>query len=401
VTYPITFPPKDARKIETAAIDAGFQRVEMISEPEAVVWACVKEGYLAEAGDHILVYNFGGGTFDLASVFCSPGYKTIKADTRVPEGEERLGGIDFDQALYEHCDKQAQKPSILGRKISREAGYRDLRFEEECRRCKEDFSDQKTERYDFHYPLDPTPDDPRTTQLFTYTLTRAAFEQVIRDYVNTTIKYTSDYLERAKKRRPITAIIAAGGSAQTTLVQTALSKLAKDAGVKLVLVPHEPLLIAAKGAAYAAHYDPRIARPSNGNGGRRQNGRANEHKRQQYRNMVETAYINDEVLDDDEAPMLRSARKELGLSDEQATRVERSVMGEKLEKIIEHQEDYKKLVRIAHAKGHFDEDDITLLKRKARDFGISEKAAEKLQMLALGAGKDTLSGKASKGPGKA
>ena len=72
----------------------------LLAEPEAAAIAYTREQKV-DVGDVIAVYDFGGGTFDAALVRnTATGFELIG----VPEGMERLGGIDFDQAVMAHVD---------------------------------------------------------------------------------------------------------------------------------------------------------------------------------------------------------------------------------------------------------------------------------------------------------
>ena len=100
VTHPANFGPykKDLMREMARLADVG--EVEFITEPEAAAINYARQNRL-EAGEVVAVYDFGGGTFDAAVLRrVGDGFEVIGQ----PEGMERLGGIDFDQAIMAHVD---------------------------------------------------------------------------------------------------------------------------------------------------------------------------------------------------------------------------------------------------------------------------------------------------------
>jgi len=117
-----------------AGLDA--DHVVLLTEPEAAAISYAREQRV-ESGEVVAVYDFGGGTFDAALVRRTDDHFELLG---VPEGMERLGGIDFDQAVMAHVD------DALGGQVSAAnpddpqtwAGLARLRVE--CRRAKEALS---------------------------------------------------------------------------------------------------------------------------------------------------------------------------------------------------------------------------------------------------------------------
>ena len=100
ITRPAEFHAVHRRVIEDAGRLAGFEEVVSFDEPVAGALAYSQEGL--KVGKHVLVYDLGGGTFDLA-VLHNEGESFYPA--LEPKGMDRCGGDDFDQALYDHCDE--------------------------------------------------------------------------------------------------------------------------------------------------------------------------------------------------------------------------------------------------------------------------------------------------------
>jgi actin-like ATPase involved in cell morphogenesis len=98
VTHPANWGPYKQDLLRQAIARADLDRVVTITEPEAAVTYYASQERV-EPGSVIAVYDLGGGTFDAAVV--------RKTETGVellgsPEGIERLGGVDFDEAVFSH-----------------------------------------------------------------------------------------------------------------------------------------------------------------------------------------------------------------------------------------------------------------------------------------------------------
>ena len=101
LTHPANYTEYKKGLLEESARLAGLDlaSVRFVTEPEAAVTHASQERI--EAGELVAVYDFGGGTFDAAPV---QGSRWVRVDSR-PEGMDRLGGIDIDQAVLAHVDR--------------------------------------------------------------------------------------------------------------------------------------------------------------------------------------------------------------------------------------------------------------------------------------------------------
>ena len=237
VTCPAMFDPLQRDKIKEAAALAGFAEIELVEEPVAAALAYERAGLAV--GDRILVYDLGGGTFDIAVV--ARGDDGSYRLALPPRGLHQRGGDDLDRAIYDHADEAAQR--LIHRPLSL-AGQLDLAFLRECREAKEKLSTQERTTVTallaagdvllpFRHPLD-----------------RATLEELIaEEYIEPTIKLTQSVLaEAAALGHAPDTVVLVGGSTQIPLVQRRL----RDT---LPVEPrqwHQRDVAVALGAAYSA-----------------------------------------------------------------------------------------------------------------------------------------------------
>jgi molecular chaperone DnaK len=103
LTHPAAYGDYKKALVVEAAHLAGLapDRVALLTEPQAAALAYAREERV-EPGSVIAVYDLGGGTFDAAAVRKTPwGFELAGA----PDGIERFGGIDIDQAVLAHVDE--------------------------------------------------------------------------------------------------------------------------------------------------------------------------------------------------------------------------------------------------------------------------------------------------------
>src|SRR2546423_14480262 len=105
ITCPASFGPLEWDKIREAAQLAGFGEVELLEEPVAAAIAYTQMGF--KVGKYVLVYDLGGGTFDLAVLARED--DGLFHPALEPQGIKRCGGDEFDFTLYEYLDKIAVK----------------------------------------------------------------------------------------------------------------------------------------------------------------------------------------------------------------------------------------------------------------------------------------------------
>jgi WD40 repeat protein len=240
ITHPAEFSLIEQDKIEEAALLAGFIEVSLLEEPVAAALAYAQAGL--NIGRYLLVYDLGGGTFDLAVLERDEAGGGFRVALK-PKGLARCGGDDFDRALYDYCDNIALQQ--LGRSISL-SSILDPYFLRLCRLRKENLSLQ--ERVTFSSLL-ASEEGSRSVRL-QQAIERATLEDLIGDRVGVTMRLTRAMLqEAASEGKPVDTVVMIGGSSRIPMVQRLL-------GETLPVEPRrwaEQDMAVALGAAIRAH----------------------------------------------------------------------------------------------------------------------------------------------------
>ncbi len=108
ITFPAMFNENKKKLIESAAKRAGLLDIKMLDEPSAAAYCYLNAGKISE-GDKLLVYDLGGGTFDVALICVKDGKFEPLAQ---PMGNPRLGGADFDRMIVDDIMAQIGEEKI-------------------------------------------------------------------------------------------------------------------------------------------------------------------------------------------------------------------------------------------------------------------------------------------------
>ena len=100
VSVPANYSDSQRQSIKDAAEIAGLNVLRMINEPTA---AALAYGIREDRDRKVLIYDFGGGTFDVSILSVSSGFFDVDASA----GEHRLGGDDIDARIVEYLSKKA------------------------------------------------------------------------------------------------------------------------------------------------------------------------------------------------------------------------------------------------------------------------------------------------------
>merc|ERR1711885_59931 len=130
ITVPAYFNDAQRQSTKDAGVISGMNVLRIINEPTA---AAIAYGLDKKTEKNILVYDLGGGTFDVSLLTIDNGVFEVVATS----GDTHLGGEDFDQRLAEHVVKQFKKKNNVDIKQDARA-FQKLRSEVE--KAKRDLS---------------------------------------------------------------------------------------------------------------------------------------------------------------------------------------------------------------------------------------------------------------------
>jgi hypothetical protein len=369
IAHPASFNRLQQDKIKEAANLAGFSQVELLPEPVAAALAYASTGF--EVGQYIMVYDFGGGTFDVAVLQrISDGTFRRALASR---GLLKCGGDDLDRAVYKYCEEIVQREKK--RQISLTDEY-DLRFLRLCRECKENLTSQRDYTFSNYLPSNNGP------VLFEHTLDRSTFESRVRDYIGQTVTLTQEVMQEANgKGCQVDTVVLIGGSSRVPLVW---HSLVGSLSVKPDEWQYQDIAVAL-GAAYHAQQLW---------GTKAISGVQLPEPEEEYRTAVKDAWANN-TLSKTKINDLAAKAHMLGLSSNEVTTIEHQVMGGTKESILEIQRrrdalaDYSKVVKKIQPK-QLTQQQVNELAAQARSSGLSSDEAAGIEREIMGGTKEEL-----------
>ncbi|HWJ03892.1 MAG TPA: molecular chaperone DnaK, partial [Verrucomicrobiae bacterium] len=212
ITVPAYFSDSQRQATKDAGRIAGLEVLRIINEPTA---AALAYG-LDKTDDHtILVFDLGGGTFDVSILELGDGVFEVKATS----GNNRLGGDDFDQKIIDWMVAEFKKQHGVDLSKDKVAMQR---LKEAAEKTKIELSGVMSSNINMPF-ITMTEDGPQHLDM---TLTRAKFEELTRDLVEATMGPTRQALSDAKMSpKDIEKVILVGGSTRIPAVQEAIKSL--------------------------------------------------------------------------------------------------------------------------------------------------------------------------------
>ncbi|MDQ1546398.1 MAG: molecular chaperone DnaK, partial [Actinomycetota bacterium] len=217
VTVPAYFNDAERQATKDAGEIAGLNVLRIINEPTAAALA-----YGLDKGKEdelILVFDLGGGTFDvsLLEVGKDDDFSTIQV--RATSGDNRLGGDDWDQRIVEHLVTQFKETT--GVDVSKDK-IALQRLKEAAEQAKKELSSSTTASIQLPY-LSLTENGPANLD---ETITRAKFEDLTKDLLERTRKPFQDVIKEAGvKVADVSHVVLVGGSTRMPAVQELVKKL--------------------------------------------------------------------------------------------------------------------------------------------------------------------------------
>jgi len=212
ITVPAYFNDSQRQATKDAGKIAGLEVLRIVNEPTA---AALAYGADRENDQTILVYDLGGGTFDVSILELGDGFFEVKATS----GDNQLGGDDFDQVIIDYLAAEFKKEHGIDLAKDKAAVQR---LKDAAEKAKKELSGVMTTTISLPFitVVDGVP------QHLEVNLTRAKFEELSENLVERTLGPTRQAMQDAGMTpADIDKIVLVGGSTRIPAVQEAIKKL--------------------------------------------------------------------------------------------------------------------------------------------------------------------------------
>jgi len=212
ITVPAYFDDAQRKATKDAGKIAGLQVERIINEPTAAALGYGLEN--SKKDEKVLVYDLGGGTFDVSILDLADGTFEVLSTS----GDNSLGGDDFDQRIIDWLVvkiKQESNVDLTNDKMAKQ------RLKDEAEKAKINLSSQLQAEINLPF-IAMNSDGPVN---FSTVLTRAEFDKMTKDLVERTVKPVRDALNAAKLNpSDINEVLLVGGSTRIPAVQVLVEK---------------------------------------------------------------------------------------------------------------------------------------------------------------------------------
>lgn len=217
ICHPANFSNIKKEQLKKAALNAGFNRVNLLDEPTSASYYYDSLGKI-KTGERLLIYDLGGGTFDVSLMEkTNDGLKLL---TR-PLGIEECGGADFDLAIYEHVFQKSEDDleSIMAEFPEDSRNLFKSELERYCVEAKEQLSSSDTAHITYQH----------NNKYRHFELERSTFEMLIKEHIDQTIGVVLEVIRNAHLQpKDVDKILLVGGSCRIPYIKQRLEKALGD-----------------------------------------------------------------------------------------------------------------------------------------------------------------------------
>ena len=207
ITVPAYFNDAQRQATKDAGKIAGLEVERIINEPTAAALAYGLDKQ--DENQTVLVYDLGGGTFDVSILELGDGVFEVKATS----GNNKLGGDDFDKRIMDYLVEQFKKENNIDLSKDKMAMQR---IKDASEKAKKDLSGVTTTQISLPF-LSQGEDGPLHLEM---SLTRAKFEELCHDLFESTLEPVRKAMKDAKlSKNDIDKVILVGGSTRIPKVQ--------------------------------------------------------------------------------------------------------------------------------------------------------------------------------------
>ena len=219
ITVPAYFSDAQRQATKDAGKIAGLEVKRIINEPTA---AALAYGMDKETDQKVMIYDLGGGTFDVSILEIADGVFDVLATA----GDTRLGGDDFDQRIMDYLIAEFKK--LEGVDLSRDRSAMQ-RLREAAEKAKIELSGMTTTTVNLPY-ITADANGPKHLDV---TISRAKFNELTADLVERTMKPVRQAMSDAGlKASDLDKVLLVGGSTRIPAVQDAVKSITGKEGFK-------------------------------------------------------------------------------------------------------------------------------------------------------------------------
>ncbi|MFN7251277.1 MAG: molecular chaperone DnaK [Anaerobacillus sp.] len=212
ITVPAYFNDSQRQATKDAGKIAGLEVERIVNEPTA---AALAYGLEKQEDQTILVYDLGGGTFDVSILELGEGFFEVKATS----GDNKLGGDDFDQVIIDYLVAEFKKENSIDLSKDKMALQR---LKDAAEKAKKDLSGVTSTQISLPF-ITADASGPKHLEV---TMSRAKFEEISSPLVERTMGPTRQALQDAGMTpSDIDKVVLVGGSTRIPAVQEAIKKL--------------------------------------------------------------------------------------------------------------------------------------------------------------------------------
>ena len=211
ITHPAGYSEEKKKLLTRTAAVAGFFDIALIDEPTAAAVAYSQKDGVAN-GEILLVYDFGGGTFDVSLI-----KKTDRGFIHLTEsiGLPECGGIDFDRIIARDLLKSLQEQGANTQKELQNPRFA-IMIPEICAKIKHQLSFENVVEESIEVGM----------EYYEYCLTKERFEEMVSPLVNRTMEKVSSLLSNANiSKEYVNRVILVGGTTHIPLVRQSIMKM--------------------------------------------------------------------------------------------------------------------------------------------------------------------------------
>lgn len=248
ITVPAYFNEKQKSATKKAAKLAGLKVLQLLAEPTAAALSYGFDNLKEDEDKTLLIYDFGGGTFDL-SILTAAGGQFVETGAG---GDRWLGGDDIDVILSDYVKDQIESNNnlslqeLLDDKTEKEVKEFTAGLKADVENAKKTLSQSTSATIFLSNYLENEDGDP----IDDIVVTRDTFEGLIRPLIQRTIELIEELLTKTNiSSNDISNILLVGGSSCIPLVKR---MLVEKYGEEKVLSSEKPMLAIAQGAAILA-----------------------------------------------------------------------------------------------------------------------------------------------------